>query len=557
MKKFSAFITVILVGCTCLSQAQNQQQTKNISTFTKVWGFIKYYHPEAAKGRPDWDAEYLKTVLTVKQIADSKSFNEFIIKWYQSLPKANVSTQITQLQGDSILRVFDERDLARLDIPAVLKKNLQELYRYHLPDSSRYIDNKYKGYTLDYVYHNEDPYALPAYPDEAHRLLALARWWNIISYFYPHKAVSAPKWDEVLNEFFPQLILARNADAYRETILRLTNKISDSHTWFIQKQWNAAHGDFLNMPFDTYYAGGKFLIGYSRYDSLIKAADLKVGDEILAINGLAVSERVKQIAEYATGSNASSYYRDLGRNIFRVDSATSINVKFKRNTKILDKLLKLYTYGELYQYRIKHQRQIAQNFGNGVWYVRFCEVSNVQALKKMFTDIQQAKTVILEMRDYPNFQMVQAMWPGLVAKRVPAGADYNAVLEFPGTFKESNEQIESSPDTLGLPLFKGKLIVLVNEQTQSLAESVVLELRTRPNTIVVGRQTAGATGNMLRVDLPGGIEASYTAVKVVGVNGNFNQGKGVKLDKEITLSPAKIASVPDYLLEQAYQLALK
>ncbi|AMR32829.1 hypothetical protein A0256_16090 [Mucilaginibacter sp. PAMC 26640] len=556
MKKYVAFIIIIII-CRGKSQAQNQLQINNLATFTKVWGFLKYYHPEVQKGRLDWDLEYVKTVLTIKKIDQKKTFNSVIINCYLSLPKAKISNQYTQLKSDSILQIFNEQDFVDMNIPASLKKNLEELYQHHLPDSSKYVDNIYNGYKLDYVYHKEEPYAAPAFPDEGHRLLALARWWNIITYFYPHKAKAAPDWDATLTEFIPQMIAAANANEYRETFLRLINKLKDSHTWFKQKEWNAAHGDFMNVPFDVYYAGGKFVIGYSKYDSLMKANDLKIGDVIVAVKGLPIAYRLKQVANYTTGSNNASYYRDLGRNIFRLDSNTNLQITISRNGRLQKKNIKLYTYGQLYQYRLKHLPQIAQKLGNGIWYVRFCEIGNTTALKKMFNDIKDAKTVIWEMRDYPSFQITEAMWPGLIAKRVFASADYNAVLEFPGTFKKASGQIPSAPDTLGLPLFNGKLIVLVNEQTQSLAESVAMELRSRPNTVIVGRQTAGATGNMLFTDFPGGIEASYTAVKVVGANASFEQGRGVKIDQKIKLTPANIASTSDYLLSQAYQMALK
>jgi len=83
-------------------------------------------------------------------------------------------------------------------------------------------------------------------------------------------------------------------------------------------------------------------------------------------------------------------------------------------------------------------------------------------------------------------------------------------------------------DDFKLPLYKGKMIVLVNDQTQSLAESVAYELSQRPNTIIMGRQTAGTTGNILFVDYPGGIEASFTGVRSEGLNGSFSEGQRCK-----------------------------
>ncbi|WP_165851974.1 S41 family peptidase [Mucilaginibacter terrenus] len=556
--KMRTVTTIVLMSLIALNAvAQTREQTSRLATFARVWGFLKYYHPEAAKGHPDWDVELTKRYLTITKLKSDEEFNKLLISWYKGLPKAKVSTSETQPKGDSIIRVFSEHDINKLNIAKDLKRELLNLYRYHLPDSSKYINNKEGGYTYDHIFHNEDMMEKPDYPDEAHRFLALARFWNIVNYFYPHKAVNTPDWDKVLADFVPQFVNAADADQYREAFLKLTCRIRDSHSWFLNKEWNAKHGDFLNMPFDTYYAGGKYIIGYSRYDSLMKANNFKIGDEILAVNGTPVAERERQIKSYTTGTNNAVFHRDLGRNLFRFDSSRTVNVTLSRNGQVIESKAKMYSYGELYQYRLRHRAKLWEDMGNGIFYVRICEIADTKNLKNMYEAIKDARGVIWEMRDYPSFKIVQAMFPGIMANRGRAEIDYEGVLEYPGVFKANMQQLPAEPDTLNLPLYKGKLVVLVNEHTQSLAESVALELRMRPNTIIMGRQTAGTTGNMIRIDMPGGIQGSYTAVKVVGLNRSFEEGKGVKLDREVKLTPAKICSAEDYLLQQAYKEALK
>ena len=246
MKKLIVLITICAISFSSL-YAQQKQEIKNLAAFAKVWGFLKYYHPEVAKGNPDWDKELIRMIPVIKSAPDDKAFAKTIADWYAALPKALLSLSITKIQSDTVMRIFDERDIRHFDIPAGLKTELTKLYLYHLPDSNKFIDNRYGQYHLDYIYHKEDLFKEPAYPDEEHRLLALFRYWNIINYFYPHKKLNAPHWDDVLTNFIPRFIAAGSADEYRETFLMLTAQIKDSHSFFVQDEWDKAHNRLLKL----------------------------------------------------------------------------------------------------------------------------------------------------------------------------------------------------------------------------------------------------------------------------------------------------------------------
>ncbi|MGN6395694.1 MAG: S41 family peptidase [Mucilaginibacter sp.] len=544
----------LLMNITAL-KAQNNKQTQHLATFAKMWGFLKYYHPAAAKGTTDWDKEFFRMVPLVKSAGGDKGFDKLLTDWYSSLPKAGLSPAITQMQSDTILWIFTEKDIARFGVSAPLKTALTKLYLHHIPDSNKFIDNRYNGHKLDYIYHKENPYALPAYPDEVHRLLALARYWNIINYFYPDKYINAKNWESVLPEFIPQFIAASDSNEYRKTFLRLTAQINDSHSFFNQKEWNNAH-QTLNLPFTTVYINGKFVIGRSRYDSLMKELDFRIGDEIVSINNKPVAERVKELKPYTTGTNELSMYRNIASTLFKIDTVRILRLGIKRHGKNINKTVKLFTEGELWNYRKNHPLNLWEDFGNGVWYVRICEITKPDTLKRLFTDLQKAKVVIWEMRAYPNFKVMQQVSAGLFPAVNRTNIDYNGILEFPGSFAKHISNGFDKINSLKLPLYTGKMIVLVNEETQSLAESVAAELRSRPNTIIMGRQTAGTTGNILWVDYPGGIEASFTGVGVEGVNDSFREGRGVKIDKEIKLNAKDLDKYPDYMLEMAYREAV-
>ena len=555
MKKFIAIATLIIVVSALTNlNAQNQQQVKNLSTLGKLWGFLKYYHPSVAKGTPDWDKELLKMIPLVKQTASDAEFNTLITGWYHSLPQAALSSSITQIKADTIVRTFDESDIARFGLPKSLQDTLMRLYLYHLPDSSKYINNRERQYTYDHVFHNENPYNTPVFPDENHRLLSLFRYWNIIEYFYPYKKINTHNWEMVLPDFIPRFIRAGDSTEYRKTFLVLTTQLKDSHSFFDQAHWTQTHQ--LTTPFDVVYIEGRYYISATHYDSLMHEFDLITGDEIIGINNKTIAERVNELKPLTTGTNELSFNRNIAYNLVKIDTNRVMRIRIKRHGQVLEKTIRLFTWKELAAYK-KNTQPLWNDMGKGVWLVRFCDITKPDTLKQLFKDLQQAKTVIWDMRGYPSFNVVQAMGRGLFATPAITTISYNSILEFPGALtKRSDAPGYSAVDTLPLPLYRGNMIVLVNEQTQSLSESVAYELSFRPNTIVMGRQTAGTTGNITFVEYPGGIMASYTAVGVEGLNGRFKEGLGVKIDREITLTAKNIIDYPDYMLEMAFKEAI-
>lgn len=78
-------------------------------------------------------------------------------------------------------------------------------------------------------------------------------------------------------------------------------------------------------------------------------------------------------------------------------------------------------------------------------------------------------------------------------------------------------------------LYGGKIVLLVNACTQSMSEYFAMFLQTIPGVVTIGSQTAGADGNVTRIQLP------YAAFNLTGLgvcypDGTNAQRNGVKID---------------------------
>jgi hypothetical protein len=529
------------------SSAQTNNQVTRLATLGKVWGFLKYYHPAALKGKPDWDNELVRMITLAEQAITPKAFNALLETWYRSLPVARLSTTPVNWSADSLTRIFTEKDILRFKVSKWLKTELGRLYQYHLPDTSRYVTRYYYPHYYDHIIHTEDAHEAPAYPDRSMRLLALFRYWNTIRYFYPH-AVRIPAWDNVLNNYISRFLQAKDVVQYRYAIRELIHELPDSHSFF-QEPGNINYF----YPFRIDYIKGKYLIGACD-DSMTKKYDYRLGDEIIAINGKSCREREKELLKTTTGTNALSLHRNIAQELLKVGDSM-VQVSFRRKGKTIDRSVALHSWEVYRQIPKSPAKPLWQELDKGIWYVRFCLISHSDTLRQLFRDIQQAKVVIWDMRDYPNFQVTTELYKFFFPAKTLFAEIRNAWDFYPGMFIKS--QYYYTPADSADLIYNGPLIVLIDEHTQSLSESVAAALKLRPNTITMGRQTAGTTGNITWITLPGGVEVSYTGVGVMGAQESFRQVVGVKLDIPVTLTRAKIVQSKDYILEQAKLYAEK
>lgn len=532
---------VLLWSVACSSQAQTHTQVAQLVTLGKVWGFLKYYHPDAAMGNPDWDSELIRMIPLVEGVKTGKAFDSLLESWYRSLPAARLSTTPVKWKADSVIRIFTEKDLQRVKVSKWLKGELVRLYQYHLPDSSRYISRYYGGHYYDHIIHNEDEYKTSAYPDRSVRLLTLFRYWNTITYFYPHAARIAA-WDNVLSNYIGRFLQVKDSAQYQYVIRELIHELPDSHS-FIQVPGSIHYF----YPFRVDYIEGKYLVGECD-DSVAKKWDYRLGDEIISINGKPTREREAALLKVTTGTNALSLHRNIAQELLKIGDSV-IQVNFKRNGAAITRRVELHTW-EVYRRMPKAPaKPLWQELENGIWYVRFCSISNPDTLRRLFRDIHQAKAVIWEMRAYPNYRVTTELSKFFFPEKIMLTEETNASDRYPGMFIKS--PFYFTPTGKEDITYKGPLIVLVDEHTQSLSESVSAVLKLRPNTITMGRQTAGTTGNITWFSLPGGMEVSYTGVGVIGVQQGFRQGDGVKIDIPVTLTQARVMQSKDYILEQA------
>lgn len=106
------------------------------------------------------------------------------------------------------------------------------------------------------------------------------------------------------------------------------------------------------------------------------------------------------------------------------------------------------------------------------------------------------------------------------------------------------------------PHYAGKVVILVDEVSQSQAEYTAMALRSNPRAVVVGSTTAGADGNVSPVPLPGGLSSMISGIGVFYPDKTPTQRVGIVADVEVRPTIAGIRAGRDEVLKRALRLIL-
>lgn len=135
--------------------------------------------------------------------------------------------------------------------------------------------------------------------DSGLNLLTLFRLWNIIEYYAPYRAVTLHPWEEVLSTYIPLMGVETDGRRFARLYMRLIRELNDGHAY---APIEMLFGQRM-LPVWPLQADGRLFVGYSGDSALER------GDEVVAIDGEPLSERLELLREYASRSNEASLRR--------------------------------------------------------------------------------------------------------------------------------------------------------------------------------------------------------------------------------------------------------
>jgi C-terminal processing protease CtpA/Prc len=533
-------------GSGITSVSINKNQIENLKTLGLIWGFLKYYHPNIAKGEYNWDYELFRVLPKILNSEDKKNRDNILIKWIEGFGQFSQGKEL-KVKSSEIKIEHDLDWIKNSRFSDELTALLLKVKNANRSNEHYYIGLKPGVGNPDFK--NENDYSSMKYPDAGFRLLTLYRYWNIIQYYFPYKNLIEEAWKSVLEEFIPKFIDAKDETEYTLAVLELIGRIHDTHANIWSK--NQALNNYFGLRYVaaelTFIEGKPVVTGFYDENSG-KETGLEIGDIISTINNRRVEEIVKERLKYSPASNYPTQLRDIARDLLRTNDSI-INIEFIRNVKAENKILK--TYKDINIYRKFYITDTCFKLINkDIAYISNGSLKR-EYLPEIWKEIENAKGLIIDIRNYPSDFPIYDLSSYLMPKSSPFVKFTNGSIESPGlfTFTKSLNAGKKNKN-----YYKGKVVILINEISQSSAEFHTMAYRVNPNSTVIGSTTAGADGNVSQFYLPGGISTMISGIGVYYPDGKETQRIGIVPDIELRPTIQGIKEGRDELLDKAIKV---
>lgn len=502
-----------------LPEEPDSLQIYAIVQTSRIWGFAKYHHPAFASRSINADAEYFCLLNEVLQAPDSMK-NDICLKWISGLgPYA-----IRDKEDDENIETFNDFNWISdsLHLGKALSDSLMRL-RNADPENNRYV--KQTPVNVSYI---ETQYSDIPKDDVAYRLLGVAKFWNAVDSYSPNRNLTDRPWDDVLAEYIA-LAFDRSI-SFSALYSRMVSELCDTHvnSWYVP----IFGGRFV--PLICQFAEDRLFV--TDTCSLVPN-NFEIGDEIILIDSVSPIKRLDELAPYIPHSNRSSLLRD-GSYATLLTAKNEACVEYVRGGKTYTTMISSVDGSKFVNRRFSSQNTSTKpgfkEVAGGIGYINISNLTckDEQDLENFLASCDK---LIIDLRAYPaEYDVLHKLLPTFFFSQAREAAEVLLPQAHrPGGFIRTTVSTRktSDPDKL----YKGKVVLLVNAHSQSMSEYFTMFLQTIPGSVTVGSQTAGADGDVTRIQLP------YASFNITGAgicypDGTNAQRNGVKIDKVVESS---------------------
>lgn len=499
-----------------LPEEPDSLQIHAIVQASRIWGFAKYHHPAFASRSINADAEYFCLLNEVLQAPDSMK-NDICLKWISGLgPYA-----IRDKEDDENIETFNDFNWISdsLHLGKALSDSLMRL-RNADPENNRYV--KQTPVNVSYI---ETQYSDIPKDDVAYRLLGVAKFWNAVDSYSPNRNLTDRPWDDVLAEYIA-LAFDRSI-SFSALYSRMVSELCDTHvnSWYVP----IFGGRFV--PLMCQFAEDRLFV--TDTCSLVPN-NFEIGDEIILIDSVSPIKRLDELAPYIPHSNRSSLLRD-GSYATLLTAKNEACVEYVRGGKTYTTMISSVDGSKFVNRRFSSQNTSTKpgfkEVAGGIGYINISNLTckDEQDLENFLASCDK---LIIDLRAYPaEYDVLHKLLPTFFFSQAREAAEVLLPQAHrPGGFIRTTVSTRktSDPDKL----YKGKVVLLVNAHSQSMSEYFTMFLQTIPGSVTIGSQTAGADGDVTRIQLP------YASFNITGAgicypDGTNAQRNGVKIDKVV------------------------
>jgi C-terminal processing protease CtpA/Prc len=534
-------ILFLLISFYSFSQTtiSNEKKTQDL---IQIWGLLKYMHPEISKGKNDFDKEFIKQFYKIQSINTQEKLNIEFINWIASFEtKKTIYTTNKKLLKSK--KLFTKNaDFTWIENSNFSPNLVQLLNKVKNNGSYGKYYAKINSLASMVSFPNDNGYDDFDAKETSNRMLFLASFWNTMRYWNVNIYLTEIPWETVLTEIIPEFF-SNDAITYELAKDKLFSKLNDSHS-----NYNSSYL-FKDVSIKKSLYGGRVIndtlvITTVFNKELSDKEGIELGDLIYKIDNKKISEYYKENFSNRISASNENHLKSFLEYYFLLSAkAETLTVEVLKKDKSSKRIeIKLYQ-NEDYKYEpVNLGINTVENFktiNDSIGYINLRKITKKE-LKIAFKTFETKKGIIIDLRNYPK-NLSQSDVP---KNLLPKGKQFmKALVPLAPSFAEYNIKAKLrliyNPFSAGKKnknYYKGKVVLLVDRSTGSMAEYFAMAIQQAPNCITIGEQTFGAVMNRNEVILSDKTTVDFTGMGAFYPNDLEVQRNGIKLDYKVVES---------------------
>jgi hypothetical protein len=599
MTKLKLFFMILPVFLVISCQKTSNQSLKNIETFARLYGYVRFFHPSEQAAKINWNhfavygskqvekaknREELKQILeelflpispslviyhshekktlSLSSITPKDTTGMKVITWqhcgvklsdspivYNSIRvnrknKILVGNKSMMIESKTIkgpARLFDQYPIIGEHINKELGMGLSciiPLALYGTPEHTYPTPPGHAFENLVNAVNLETGTKDFSASDRCVRLADVVITWNVLQHFYPYFDVVKTNWSKVLTHTLEKAQSPQNEKDFLLTLREMLVPLQDC-------QANVYHPVVKNL------AGFAFKVDWLENRVVITVSwdkQFQRGDIILSIDGVSAEKALLIAEKYISGS--PQWKRNQSLALFGFgDENTSARFKVKRNQKTIEITAARNFKGQVKEFIRKPIQELKDN----IYYVDLEQV-NLKEIEAMIDKLAKARGVIFDARGYVAFEKRNILGY-LVDKPIQT-----PIWHFPEVIYPDREKIHYK-DHFGkvmpkTPKIRGKVVFLVHGYTISASETFIGMVEHYRLGEIIGQRTAGTNGNINVFRLPGGYTVFWTGLRVLKHDHSQHHLIGIAPTVPVRRTVQGVKQGTDEFLEKAIEIIL-